>query len=167
MRIAGATAPNSVVCNWTQRRRVGCSSTAKLLLDGGPISGARPIHSLTGPAKAVSGEAQRADSEQDDEQGGDPRRDAAAVGGLDHRRKRQGDDGGGEDRQQDGAAEIEDSAEQKQENAEVAARPAEDHMASDAADRLRVVHDDDAERFTVRCEYIPLTWLPHPAPYAA
>ena len=38
-----------------------------------PISGARPIHSLTGPAIAVAAMAHRAERKGDDEERRDPR----------------------------------------------------------------------------------------------
>jgi hypothetical protein len=50
---APVLAPNSVVCN-SCSAAIGRSSTASLSLMMAPISGARPIHSLTGPASMVT-----------------------------------------------------------------------------------------------------------------
>jgi hypothetical protein len=48
-----AELPNSAVCNW-RAAAIGCSRTANFSLMLVQMSGARPIHSLIGPAIAVT-----------------------------------------------------------------------------------------------------------------
>jgi hypothetical protein len=50
---AGALAPKSVSSNWSSEAN-GCSRTESFCPMRAPISGARPIHSLIGPASAVA-----------------------------------------------------------------------------------------------------------------
>ncbi len=87
-------------------------------------------------------QGQRPDASCDDQDGGDPGRNAVALGGLDQRRQRQCNHGGGQDRQQDGAAEIEESAEQQQEYADRRGRTGRDPHILEVFYRLRVADDE-------------------------
>ena len=123
------------------------------------ICGARPIHSLTGPAIAVTAETKRSDGKEDDQERRDPWRDAVALAGLDQRRQRQRDDRGQHDRQKNGAAEIEERPEQQEEDADGRGVAERGPHAADALNRLRVADDERMLRLAFGANIVHKTVL--------
>ena len=89
--------PNTEFCNSCSE--TNGSSTESFCLMVAPISGARPIHSLTGPAITVTARPRRRPPSDDDD-AGDPGRDAMVPSRSSPAGQGQGDDG-----RDDGAAE--------------------------------------------------------------